>query len=157
MVHFKKGRKLVLLTPPSPRLCRCLLHQTFTDNTVFVWLSIDWIYNTILRSLKLIKKKFCNASFGQMLFQIYDQNSWQMTSLKTFVTSSLWFKQFLVCNQKPNSHFQFEPSTCHFFKNFGNDVTSNDVINFFFFLNLNLQNNFYLKLGTFTTYGLGVG
>ena len=38
--------------------------------------------------------------------------------------------QFLVCNQKPNSHFQFEPSIDHFFKNFGYDVTSNDVINF---------------------------
>ena len=29
-----------------------------------------------------------------------------------------------------NSHLQFEPSTRHFFKNFDNDITNNDVINF---------------------------
>ena len=53
-----------------------------------------------------------------------------MTSSKTFVTSSLRFKQFLVWNHKPNSHLQFEPLLRQFFKNFGNDVTNNDVINF---------------------------
>ena len=52
-------------------------------------------------------------------FQIYEQKSWQMTSSKTLVTSSLWFKQFLVWNQKPNSHSQFESSkqNTSFFQN----------------------------------------
>ena len=53
-----------------------------------------------------------------------------MTSSKTFVTSSLRFKQLVVWYQKPNSHLQFEPSIRHFFKNFGNNVTNNDAINF---------------------------
>ena len=61
------------------------------------------------------------------LFLIYDQNSWQMTSTKTFVTSSLWFKQLLVRSQTTNSHSQFESSmqNMSYFQNlkFGNDVT----------------------------------
>ena len=52
-----------------------------------------------------------------------------MTSSKTFVTSSLRFKQFLFRNQKLNPQLQFEPSIHHFFKNFGNNVTNNDVMN----------------------------
>ena len=49
--------------------------------------------------------------WSNFLFQIYDQNSWQMSLSKTFVTSSLWFEQFLVWNQKPNSHLQFNSFT----------------------------------------------
>ena len=80
-----------------------------------------------------------------------------MTSSKPFVTLSLRFKQFLVRNQNLNLILQFEPSIRHFFKNFGNDVTNNDVINFkAIFFNLNLKTNFYAKLGTFTTFGLAV-
>ena len=46
------------------------------------------------------------------------------------MTSSFRFKQFLAWNQKPNSHLQYEPSMRYFFKNFGNDVTNNNVIKF---------------------------
>ena len=111
--HFKKRERT---GPPYPPLAP----PVSTTPDVY-WqhsflLSMDWIHNIILSSLKLTKNEFYNVSFGQILLQIYDQNSWQMTSSKTFVTSSLWFKHFLVCIQKPNSHFQFEPSIHHFFK-----------------------------------------
>ena len=90
----------------------------------------------------LIFSKCCNVSF----FQTYDQNSWKMTSSKTFVRSSLRYKQFLVWNQKPNSHLQFKPSIRHFFKNFGNDVTNNDVINFkIIFFKSELENQLLCK------------
>ena len=79
-----------------------------------------------------------------------------MTSSKTFVTSSLRFKQFLVWNQKPNSHSQFEPSIRHFFKNFGNDVTNNDVINFKVILfKPELENQLVCKTWHFYNFWIG--
>ena len=79
-----------------------------------------------------------------------------MTSSKTFVTSSLRFKQFLVWNQKPNSHLQFEPSIRHFFKNFGNDVTKNDIINFkVIFFKPELESQLLCKTWHFYNFWIG--
>ena len=78
--------------------------------------------------MMLIFPKCCNVSFGQTLFQIYDQNSWPMTSSKTFVTLDL--SSFLFGTKNLTLILQFEPSIDHFFKNLGNDVANNDDNNF---------------------------
>ena len=79
-----------------------------------------------------------------------------MTSSKTLVTSSLWFQQFFIWNQEPNSHLLFEPSIRDFVKNFGNDVTNNDVINFKvnFFIPA-IENQLLLKTWHFYNFWIG--
>ena len=109
---------LAELVPPTPEF---YWQHSF-------WLSINKIRNIILSSSKLTKKVLQCFVWSNTLSNL---RSKLVTDdvIKNFVASSLWFKQFLVWNQKANSHLQFELSTCQLFKNCGNDVTNNDVIN----------------------------
>ena len=78
-----------------------------------------------------------------------------MMSLKTFMTSLLDLSNFGL-EPKPNSHLQFEPSIRHFFKNFGNDVTNNDVINFkVSFFQPELENQLLFKTWHFYNFWIG--
>ena len=112
--------------------------------------------------IMMIIPKCCNVSFRQTLllkFTIKTLDRWRHQ--KRFVTSSLWFKQFLIWSQKANSCSQFQSSiqNTSFFKNlkFGNNVTNNDVIGSKINLFIPaLENQLVFKFGSSTAFGLAV-
>ena len=91
-------------------------------------------------------------------FQIYDQNSWQMTSSKSLWCHHFDLSNFLFGTKNLTLIYYSSHQNVIIFKNFGNAFINNAVINFKAnFLYVHLETNYYSKLGTFTTFGLAVG